>query len=337
MGQVIVIGGGPCGLSVAASLQERGIACLVLEKGGIVNSIAAFPANMRLYSTSDRLEIGGVPFLSEEERPTRNEVMRYYRLLTARLGIAIRTFHRVTDVVRTGGGFEVRAADQHGRDVSFEADEVVIATGTYDQPRLIEAPGEQLPKVRHYYTEGHSYAGMRVLVVGGKNSAVEAAIDLYRNGADVTLVHRGDTVLKGIKPTLMLDIRNMIEKQRIRFYPQSHVLRIEEDYVRLLTEEGEVEVPNDFVFSLIGYQPDIALLRRLDIGIDEETKSPRFDPFTYETDAPGVYVAGVVTAGITNTVFIDDGRLHGPAIAEAIAARRQAAGLVRSGGSGTIA
>lgn len=321
MEQVIVIGGGPCGLSVAASLRERGIDALVLEKGAIVNSIAAFPANMRLYSTSDRLEIGGIPFLSEEERPTRNEVMRYYRTLIARLKLRLRTFHRVTDVIRTGAAFAVRAVNQHGREVSIEAKAIVIATGTYDQPRLMDVPGERLPKVKHYYSEGHSYAGLKVLVVGGKNSAVEAAIDLYRNGADVTLVHRGETVLQGIKPTLLLDIRNMIEKGRIRFYPQSGVLRIEEERVLLLTGEGEVELENDFVFSLIGYQPDVPFLQRMDIRIDEETKSPLFDASTYETNVPNVFVAGVVTAGITNKVFIDDGRLHGPVIAEAICAR----------------
>lgn len=321
MEKVIVIGGGPCGLSAAAALQERGIDCLVLEKGGIVQSITAFPANMRLYSTSDRLEIGGIPFLSEEERPTRNEVMRYYRTVVGRLGLRVKTFHRVTAVKRCGSSFQVTAVNHIGREVHYETEAVVIAMGTYDQPRWINVPGEQLPKVRHYYTEGHSYAGMKVLVVGGKNSAVEAAIDLYRNGAEVTLVHRGETVLKGIKPTLMLDIRNMIEKERIRFYAQSSVLSIGEEQVRLLTDEGEVEIENDFVFSLIGYQPDVEFLQRLDIRIDEETKMPEFDPHTYETNVPNVFVAGVVTGGITNKVFIDDGRLHGPLIAAAIGSR----------------
>lgn len=323
MEHVIVIGGGPCGLSTAAALQERGIDCLVLEKGGIVQSITEFPLNMRLYSTSDRLEIGGIPFLSEEERPTRNEVMRYYRTVAGRLGLRIKTFHLVTDVVRTGHSFIVTAQDHNGRERSYQAEAVVIATGTYDHPRRMNVPGEELPKVRHYYTEGHPYAGREVLVVGGKNSAVEAAIDLYRSGAHVTLVHRVDTVLKGIKPTLLLDIRNMIEKQRIRFYPESSVVSIGEDEVTLLTKEGEIAFSNDFVFSLIGYQPDVDFLRRLDVRLDEETLTPAFHPDTYETNIPNVFVAGVVTGGITNKVFIDDGRLHGPVIAEAIRSRLQ--------------
>ncbi|MEF3302017.1 YpdA family putative bacillithiol disulfide reductase [Paenibacillus sp. GYB003] len=318
MEKVIVIGGGPCGLSAAAELQQKGIDCLVLEKGGIVNSIAAFPANMRLYSTSDRLEIGGVPFLSEEERPTRNEVMRYYRSLALRLNVRIKTFHRVTAVRRRNETFEVTAVNHHNRQLAFEAEHIVVATGTYDNPRLLGVPGERLAKVRHYYNEGHSYAGMKVLVVGGKNSAVEAAIDLYRCGAEVTLVHRGDTVLKGIKPTLLLDIRNMIDKGRIRYYAESSVASIGEEHVVIRTNEGETTVENDFVFSLIGYRPDVELLRSLGIRVDEETQVPAFDPETYETNVPNVYVAGVVTGGVTNKVFIDDGRLHGHAIAAAI-------------------
>lgn len=320
MEDVVVIGGGPCGLSAAVALQERGINCVVLEKGAIVNSILSFPSNIRLYSTSDRLEVGGVPFLSAEDRPLRDEVMRYYRSVVARLQVQVKTFHKVTELLRADDLFVVRCVNHNGRVVEFKAKAIVLATGTYDQPRKLNVPGEQLPKVMHYYKEGHSYAGQRVLVVGGKNSAIESAIDLYRNGADVTLVHRGESVLQGIKPTLLLDIRNMIEKQRIRFFPQTSVIRIDEDYVYLESPNGPVQIENDFVFSLIGYQPDAALLQSLDIHLDDQMV-PLFNPDTYETNIPNVFVAGVVTGGITNKVFIDDGRLHGPKIADAIKSR----------------
>ncbi|WP_283094522.1 NAD(P)-binding domain-containing protein [Paenibacillus sp. ATY16] len=212
MREVIIIGGGPCGLAVGMALQERGIDYLILEKGAIANSILSFPSNMRLYSTSDRLEIGNIPFLSDEDRPLRNEVLRYYRTVATRMQMNILTFHRVTEVNKLQNGYLVQAVDHLGRVAQFEARQIVIATGIYDHPRLMGVPGEHIPKVHHYYTEGHSYSGRSVLVAGGKNSAIEAAIDLYRNGAKVTLVHRGATVYQGIKPTLLLDIRNLIEK-----------------------------------------------------------------------------------------------------------------------------
>lgn len=321
MHDVVVIGGGPCGLAAAAYAREAGLDCLVVEKGGLVNTISRFPSAMRLYSTSDRLEIGNIPFLSEEERPTRQEALRYYRSAAMRMNLNVQTFHTVQRVERREDGFAIHAVNHNGRPRLFSGKSVILATGTYDQPRRLHIPGEELPKVSHYYSEGHSYAGRRVLVVGGKNSAVEAAIDLYRCGAEVTLVHRGDTVLKGIKPTLLLDIRNMIEKQRIRFYGGASVVTIEEEEVQVETPEGTVRLGNDFVFSLIGYRPDAAFLAGIGVDLDPETQVPVFDPVTYETNVPNVFVAGVLAGGITNKVFIDDGRLHGEAIAQELRGR----------------
>lgn len=317
---VIVIGGGPCGLSVGAALQKQGMNYLILEKGAIVNSILSFPVNMRFYSTSDRLEIADIPFLSEEERPSRLEVMRYYRSVVLRQQLNILTYHHVTQVERYFAHFRVYCSNHHGQECVYEARQLVFATGIYDQPRLLGIDGEQLPKVKHYYTEGHSYAGRSVLVAGGKNSAIEAAIDLYRNGAEVTLVHRGTSVYQGIKPTLLLDIRNLIEKDRIRFYPEASVTAIEQSFVHVKQGADLIKVPNDFVFSLIGYRPDVALLQQLGIELDAATLVPKFDMDTFETNVPNVYVAGVVTGGITNKVFIDDGRLHGLNIAKTLTA-----------------
>ncbi|RTE07179.1 YpdA family putative bacillithiol disulfide reductase [Paenibacillus whitsoniae] len=317
---VIVIGGGPCGLSVGAALQKQGIHYLILEKGAIVNSILSFPVNMRFYSTSDRLEIADIPFLSEEERPSRSEVLRYYRSVVMRQKLNILTFHHVTEVVRLLNHFRIVCSDHQGQERVYEARQLVFATGIYDQPRLLGVPGEQLPKVKHYYSEGHSYAGRAVLVAGGKNSAIEAAIDLYRSGAEVTLVHRGPTVYQGIKPTLLLDIRNMIEKGRILFYPEAAVTAIDETSVYVQRGDNLIKVPNEFVFSLIGYRPDVALLQQLGIELDAETQVPKFNSDTFETNVPNAFVAGVVTGGITNKVFIDDGRLHGFNIARALAA-----------------
>ncbi|MGO4542863.1 YpdA family putative bacillithiol disulfide reductase [Paenibacillus sp. 2TAB19] len=319
MRDVIVIGGGPCGLAVGLALQEQGIDYLILEKQAIVNSIKSFPVNMRFYSTSDRLEIGDIPFLSEEDRPTRHEVMRYYRSVVIRQQMNILTFREVIGIERMKDGFLVRSLNHLAKEEIFEARRIVIATGIFDHPRLLDVPGEQLPKVMHYYTEGHSYAGRSVLVAGGKNSAIEAVIDLYRNGADVTLVHRGATVLQGIKPTLLTDIRNLFEKGRIDFYPESEVTRILDEQVVITTAGREIVIENEFVFSLIGYQPALAMINDLGIRIDPETQIPTFDSETYETNIKNIYVAGVVTGGITNKVFIDDGRLHGPRIAAKIA------------------
>ncbi len=322
MKDVIIIGGGPCGLATGAELQRQGIDYLILEKGAIVNSILSFPANMRFYSTSDRLEIGGVPFLTEEDRPNRQELLRYYRMVVQRQQLNIHTFEEVLHIERGSTGFTVHTRKHTGKLESYTAAKVVFATGIYDQPRMLGVPGEQLPKVQHYYSEGHSYAGRRVLVAGGKNSAIEAVIDLYRNGAEVTLVHRKDTVYQGIKPAIMLDIRNLIEKQRIAFYPEAQITSIEEEAVNMESKGEAIRLENDFVFSLIGYQPDLAMLRKLGVMIDEETQVPHFDPVTYETNVPNLFLAGVLTGGITNKVFIDDGRLHGVKIAEKLAGSR---------------
>ncbi|GIP26381.1 hypothetical protein J23TS9_15110 [Paenibacillus sp. J23TS9] len=321
MYDVVIIGGGPCGLATGLALQEKGISYVIVEKDAIVNSIVNCPLDMRFYSTSDRLEIGNIPFLSQEVRPTRTELLKYYRLVTERQSIHIKCFQKVKSISKNTNSFTVHAVDRIGTTIPYQARMIVLATGIFDHPKRIGVEGEDMSKVMHYYKEGHSFHGQDVTVVGGKNSAVEAAIDLYRNGARVTLVHRGDTVYKGIKPSLLLDIRNFIEKEKIKFYPNSSVEKILDTTVCLNTPEGLVTISNDYVFSLIGYQPDTTMLQSIGIEIDSSTLVPSFNPETYESNVENAFLAGVVTGGTTNRVYIEDGRFHGILIAEEIERR----------------
>lgn len=315
---VVIIGGGPCGLATGLALQEKGIQYVIIEKEAIVNSIVNCPLDMRFYSTSDRLEIGNIPFLSQEARPSRTELLKYYRLVTERQAINIKCYQKVENISRNNDSFIVHAMDRNGVNIHYEAKMIVIATGNFDHPKRMGIKGEDSPKVMHYYKEGHPYYGQHVTVIGGKNSAIEAAIDLYRNGAKVSLVHRRETVYHGIKPSLLLDIRNFIEKERINFYPNSSVEEITDTTVSISTSEGTVTVPNDHVFSLIGYQPDTKMLQGIGIEIDPSTLIPTFNADTYETNVENVFLAGVVTGGIMNKVYIEDGRFHGLKIAEEI-------------------
>ncbi|MBY0123588.1 YpdA family putative bacillithiol disulfide reductase [Bacillus sp. S/N-304-OC-R1] len=324
MYDVVIIGGGPCGLSAGLALKEKGISYVIIEKEAIVNSIVNCPTDIRFYSTSDRLEIGDIPFLSQEVRPTRTELLKYYRLVTERQDININCFQKVESITKDNNSFTINATDRKGTIISYQAKKIIIATGIYDHPKKMGVEGEGLPKVMHYYKEGHYYYGQQVTVVGGKNSAIEAAIDLYRNGAQVTLVHRGESVYQGIKPSLLLDIRNFIEKEKIKFYPNSSVAKIDELTISLHTPEGNITIPNDYVFSLIGYQPDLNMLQSLGIQMDPSSFVPAFNSDTYETNVPNVYLAGVVTGGVTNRVFIEDGRFHGLKIAEDIERRLNA-------------
>jgi thioredoxin reductase (NADPH) len=318
MYEVVIIGGGPCGLATGLALQEKGISYVIIEKGAIVNSIVKCPLDVRFYSTSDRLEIGNIPFLSQEARPSRTELLKYYRLVTERQALNIKCFQKVNHITKEKNVYTVIAEDQSGERITYQGRMIVFATGIFDNPKHIGVNGDTLSKVMHYYKEGHPFYGQDVAVVGGKNSAIEAAIDLYRSGARVTLIHRGESAYHGIKPSLLLDIRNFIEKNKITFYAHSSVHEINEKTITVKTPDSLVTIANDYVFSLIGYQPDTKLLQSIGMTLDPSTLVPVFNPDTYESNVENVFLAGVVTGGTTNRVYIEDGRFHGLKIADEI-------------------
>jgi thioredoxin reductase (NADPH) len=316
-----VIGAGPAGLAVAIAAQQAGLGCEVLEKGLLVNSIFNFPRNMVFFTTSDLLEIGGLPFLTPYEKPTQWEGLKYYRRVTETYGLRVALGHEVTGLRRAGGGFElsVRTADGPAQ---RRARHVVVATGYYDHPNLLQVPGEDLAHVHHYYTEPHPYWRQEVVVVGGKNSAAIAALELFRAGARVTLVHRGARLADSIKYWILPDIENRIREGSIPARFETRVLEIRERGVIVDGPAGRQELPAQAVFLLTGYHPDPSLLREAGVNVDPDTLVPEHDPATLETNVPGLYVAGATASGrFTSRIFIENGRFHGEAIVRGIVAR----------------
>ena len=323
---VLIVGAGPAGLATAIALKREGLSALVLDKGGLVEGIFRFPRNMVFFTTPELLEIGGLPFVTPFEKPTRVEALRYYRRVADTFGLAIAFDERVLGVRRepSGGGaeFVLETAAPGGGSRTRRARFLVLATGYYDQPNLLGVPGEDLPHVSHYYSEPHPFYRRHVVVVGGKNSAAEAALDLYRAGALVTLVHReaalGDSIKYWVKP----DIENRIAEGAIPARFNTVVRQITRESVRVSGPDGDDELPAAGVFLLTGYHPDWALLEGAGVIIDPAGPVARYDPETMETDVPGLYLAGGVVSGRTSPpVFIENGRLHGQRIARAIRKR----------------
>lgn len=320
METAIIVGAGPCGLSVAAELKKKGIDPLLIEKGCVVNSIFRYPTQMRFFSTPEQLEIGDMPFMTEREKPTRSEALNYYRVVAERYQLRVRTYERVEKVERDQQSYQVLSVDRFGEQRTYQARYVIIATGYFDHPNMLRVPGEDLPKVSHYYKEAHPYHGMKVAVVGGKNSAVEAAMELVRVGAEVTLIYRRDAFTPSVKPWVRPLIDSMIEKEQIRVYWNSNVKEIKERTIVIEREGQIIEIDNDATLALTGYHPDRKLLRSIGIEVEEETGAPVYDSETMETNVPGIYIAGVIAAGNNaNEIFIENGRFHGGLIAEHIA------------------
>jgi thioredoxin reductase (NADPH) len=322
MEQAVIIGAGPCGLSAALELRRKNIDPLIIEKGCIVNSVFHYPTNMHFFSTPELLEIGGYPFMTQHEKPTRQEALNYYRTVAARSGLRIRTYEEVRNVRPENGGFVLETLDRWGNLREVRAKKVIIATGYFDNPNELRVPGEQLDKVSHYFKEAHPYQGMKVAVIGGKNSAVEAAMELERVGAEVTVIYRRGQLTESVKPWVRPLFESLLNKGRIRMMWNSHVKEIRERSI-IVDESGTIkELENDFVFALTGFHPNHQMLRAIGVEINEETGAPVFDPETMETNVKGVYVAGVISAGYeANVIFIENGRLHGKPIAEHIAAQ----------------
>ncbi|MBV9669900.1 MAG: YpdA family putative bacillithiol disulfide reductase [Acidobacteriales bacterium] len=304
-------------MACAIEAQRAGLRAVLVDKGCLVNSLFHYPANMTFFTTPELLEIGDVPFPSAHTKPTRAEALEYYRKVSEKYRLDVRQYQNVESVAGEDGSFRVYTRDPYGREQMYSARKIVIATGYYDLPNFMNIPGEDLPKVAHYYHEPHPYHDREVMVIGGKNSAAIAALELWRHGAKVTLVHRGPAMHKHVKYWILPDIENRIKNGEIRAYFNTTVCEIKLDSVVLVTPEGRREIANDFVFALTGYHPDFGLLRSLGVRITENDARPEHDPATLESNVPGVYLAGVIIAGNrTNEIFIENGRFHGKIIAE---------------------
>ncbi len=313
---VLVIGAGPTGLACGIEAQRAGFKAVIIDKGCVVNSIYNYPANMTFFTTPELLEIGDIPFSSVNQKPNRQEALEYYRKVAEHYHLDIRQYQNVETVAGSDGDFNVTTSDRLGRIYDHHARKLMVATGYYDLPNYLGIPGEDLPKVFHYYREPHPFFDHDVVVIGGKNSAAISALDLWRHGARVTLVHRGPKLHNHVKYWILPDIENRIKNGNITAYFNTSVEEIAPDHVLLKTTDGPVELKNDFVFALTGYHPDYDFLRAMGIELSRDQCRPVSDPITLESNVPGIYVAGVIVAGSrTNEIFIENGRFHGQQIA----------------------
>jgi thioredoxin reductase (NADPH) len=314
---VLVIGAGPTGMACAIEAQRAGFTSAMVDKGCLVNSLFHYPANMVFFTTPELLEIGDIPFTTANQKPNRSEALEYYRNVAQHYRLDVRQYQRVASVTGYDGAFMVETQDLHGNDHEYVARKIVVATGYYDRPNYMGIPGEDLPKVMHYYKDPHPYFDMDVLIIGAKNSASIAALELWRRGSRVTMVHRGADIHRNVKYWIKPDIENRIKNGEVTAYFNSCALEIRAQEVRLKTPEGERVLKNDFVFALTGYHPDYEFLERLGIELTRPEMRPACDPRTFESNVPGIYVAGVVVSGArTSEIFIENGRFHGKQIAD---------------------
>lgn len=318
--EIIIIGGGPCGMSCAIELQGKGYQPLIIEKGNIANTIYHFPTHQTFFSSSNRLEIGGMPFINERQKPVRIQALAYYREVAKRMDLRVHAFEKVEHVAKKEGLFSITTKNQTGDQQQYTAEHVVIATGYYDQPNYMNIPGENLKKVSHYFKEGHPYYDKDVVIIGGKNSAVDAALELHNAGANITVLYRGSTYSKSIKPWILPDFASLVRKEIVQMEFNATITKITETEVFYEVNGTEHRVKNDFVFAMTGYRPDVTLLQNAGVIIDEITGKPLYNEHTLETNISNLYVAGVVASGNdNNAIFIENGRFHGGAIAENIA------------------
>ena len=318
---LICIGAGPTGLACAIEAKRAGMRPLVIDKGCLCNSLYHYPVNMVFFTTPELLEIGDLPLTCATEKPTRTDALKYYRKCVEHYALDLRLGQRVEQVEGTDGRFTVHTRNGHGIVTQYTAKKIAVATGYYDLPNQLGIPGEDLPHVSHYYTEPHPFWRQNVVIIGGKNSAAEAALDLYRSGASVTMVHRRPELGSTIKYWVRPDIENRIKAGQIQALFETEVKRIEPGRLIVSNREGEKAIPADQVFALTGYHPDFSFLRSLGITLDSQTNKPSMNSQTHESNIPGIYVAGVVIGGNhTSEIFIENGRFHGKQIAAAISA-----------------
>ena len=333
---VIIVGAGPTGLACAIEAKRHDLSCLIIDKGCMVNSLYNYPVNMVFFTTPELLEIGEIPMVSGREKPTRIEALKYYRLVAQHFGLLIHQYEEVSQVEGGDGNFTVHTKRGDCTAGRFQARKLVMATGYYDHPNLLGIPGEDLPKVSHYYREAHPYSNCDVAVIGGRNSAAETALDLYRHGARVTLIHRSARLSDKIKYWVRPDIENRIQNKEITALFDTQVMEIRPDSILVApthtplesgvapgSEQDHVQtIKNDFIFAMTGYHPDTDFLQRLGVNVEPRRMRPFCDPNTLESNVPGIYLGGVIIAGLdTNELFIENGRFHGKQIVADIAAK----------------
>lgn len=324
---VIIVGAGPCGLAAAVAVKECGLSYAILDRGCVTESLTRYPSYMTFFSTAELLEIGGVPFTIPEPKPTRRDALAYYRKVVSHHGIDVRQYEEVTAVHGEAGAFTLDTRTRDGRERRIASRAVVIATGGFGAPNRLEFEGDRPhDRVVHYYREPYPFFDQDVIVVGGGNSAVEAALDMYRNGVRVRMVHFADTLDRGVKPWVRPDIENRIAAGEIPMHWNSRVAALGQGTATVVDEETgtETEVANDWVLAMTGWRPDAALLTSLGVPTDPDTGIPAHDPATMATSIPGVYIAGVIAAGFNaNKIFIENGREHGALIATHLASARR--------------
>ncbi|TCP31667.1 thioredoxin reductase (NADPH) [Scopulibacillus darangshiensis] len=319
---IIIIGAGPCGLSAAIFLQNKGYRPLVIEKGNVVQAIYRYPTHQQFFSSSEKLEIGDMPFVIEEQKPKRNQALAYYREVVKRKNIRIHAFEEVINVKKTGDNdtfFDVTTRKQNGVEGSYQARNIVVATGYYDHPNMMGIPGEDKDKVFHYFKEAHPYFDCNTLVIGGKNSAVDAAMALHKAGAHVTCIYRGSDYSPSVKPWILPEFQALVKHDKVTMIFAAEIEEIKDKSVIYKKNDLKHEIANDVVFAMTGYHPDHSFLTRMDVEIESETGRPVFHPDTMETNVAGIFIAGVIAAGNNaNEIFIENGRFHGEAIANTI-------------------
>ncbi|WP_214070822.1 YpdA family putative bacillithiol disulfide reductase [Mucilaginibacter sp. dw_454] len=316
---LLIIGGGPIGIACGLKAQKAGLSFIIIEKGCLVNSLYNYPATMTFFSTSEKLEIGNIPFVTISNKPTRAEALEYYRRVATSNNLPINLFEDVTALTRDGEGYTIVTNKD-----TYQAKRVIISTGFYDVAVNLDIPGEDLPKVKHYYKDPHFFAMQKVVVVGSSNSAIDVALETYRKGADVTLVIRGGEISHRVKYWVRPDIINRIKEGSIKAYFNSNLKAVREHDVDIETPDGLVTIPNDFVMAMTGYKPNFDQLKKWGLILSDDKFIPQYNPDTMETNLPGLYLAGVVCGGLdTHLWFIENSRIHADMIVDDIVSRRR--------------
>jgi thioredoxin reductase (NADPH) len=318
--EIVIVGGGPCGLAAAIACMEQGFSPIVIEKDNVVSAIHRYPTHQTFFSTSEKLEVGGVPFVIEERKPRRNQALVYYREVVKRKNIRVRAYEHVENVQKQKEGhFYIKTSKEE-----YIADHVIIATGYYDSPNMMNIPGEDQSHVLHYFKEAHPYFDMDVVVIGGKNSAVDAALELEKAGARVTNLYRGSEYSTSVKPWILPEFESLVRHEKINMVFNAEVVEITDNEVVYQVGEKVERVPAQFVFAMTGYHPDHSFLREMGVLVDQASGRPHFNPDSMETNVEGLYIAGVIAAGNNaNEIFIENGRFHGAQIANSIQSKKK--------------